>query len=228
MADISFIPDIPLTEWIGYAASALILISMMMASVLRLRVINLVGSLLFVVYGIVIQAYPVSFMNGCIAVVNIWYIFHIRKKSRLEWHVVEVCWGQSFVQAFIERNKRAFSGLLSDFRFNPSRSVDCWVLIVGDEVVGLFCGFYADDQSFEVQADFVSRGFQDLDMRGFMYSPENIKQLRAKGLSRLVARPQSAKHRRYLEKMHFIASEEGISGVEGSYPLMYRDITVDG
>ena len=50
-------------EFIGYAASVLIAVSLTMRSVLRLRIINLFGSSCFVAYGILIQAYPVDVMN---------------------------------------------------------------------------------------------------------------------------------------------------------------------
>ena len=42
---------IPLIEWIGYLASILIAISMFMKDIVKLRFINLVGSLLFAFYG---------------------------------------------------------------------------------------------------------------------------------------------------------------------------------
>ena len=47
------------TELIGYLASALIVVSLAMRSVVRLRTISLVGSVTFVVYGLLIGSWPV-------------------------------------------------------------------------------------------------------------------------------------------------------------------------
>ena len=55
---------IPLIEWIGYLASILIAISMFMKDIVKLRFINLVGSLLFAFYGFSIKAYPVAIINS--------------------------------------------------------------------------------------------------------------------------------------------------------------------
>ncbi len=60
---------------LGYLASALIAMSMMMSSVLWLRVINMVGATAFTTYGLLIHAYPVAALNGLIVVVNGSYVF---------------------------------------------------------------------------------------------------------------------------------------------------------
>ena len=61
-------------ELVGYAASVLIAISMMMSSILRLRLFNLAGAAGFAVYGLLIHAYPVAVLNGITMVVNVYYL----------------------------------------------------------------------------------------------------------------------------------------------------------
>lgn len=70
-------------EWIGYAASILIGISMFMKDIVKLRFINLIGSLLFVIYGFIIKAYPVAIVNLVIVFVNIYYIYKILTKREV-------------------------------------------------------------------------------------------------------------------------------------------------
>lgn len=61
-------------EFLGYLASILVAISLMMRSLTKLRVINLSGSLLFTIYGFSIGAYPVAALNAFIVLVNIFYL----------------------------------------------------------------------------------------------------------------------------------------------------------
>ena len=61
-------------EMLGYMASVFVAISLMMRSVTKLRVINLVGAVLFTAYGLMIAAYPVAVVNGFIVLVNIYYL----------------------------------------------------------------------------------------------------------------------------------------------------------
>ena len=50
-------------ELIGYLASLLVLISLLMTSVVKLRIINLIGSFIFAVYALAIRSYPTAVMN---------------------------------------------------------------------------------------------------------------------------------------------------------------------
>ena len=67
--------DLSLTyEIIGYVASVLVAVSLMMRSVLKLRVINLLGAAVFTLYGLLIGAYPVAVVNFVIALIDLYYL----------------------------------------------------------------------------------------------------------------------------------------------------------
>ncbi|MFN3410709.1 MAG: hypothetical protein ACK4YF_00930, partial [Exilispira sp.] len=68
-------------ELIGYISSIIIAISLTMSSVIKLRIFNLIGSLIFSVYGFIIKSYPVGFLNLFIVFVNIYYINKLLKIS---------------------------------------------------------------------------------------------------------------------------------------------------
>ncbi len=68
-------------EIIGYFASLVVAISLMMNSVIKLRVFNLIGSLIFSIYGFLINSYPVAFLNLFISFVNIYYLYKMNKIS---------------------------------------------------------------------------------------------------------------------------------------------------
>ena len=57
-------------EIFGYMGTALILISMMMTSVTKLRCINIAGSLISMIYAIIVGAYPVVFLNAGLIIIN--------------------------------------------------------------------------------------------------------------------------------------------------------------
>ena len=60
-------------ECVGYVASVLVAVSLTLANIRALRVVNLAGALVFTVYGILVSAYPVAVVNGFIVLVNIFY-----------------------------------------------------------------------------------------------------------------------------------------------------------
>lgn len=61
-------------EWLGYLASAMVAVSFVMKSITKLRFVNLIGAVLFVVYGIAIQAVPVILANLFVVCVNVYYL----------------------------------------------------------------------------------------------------------------------------------------------------------
>ena len=71
---------ITITEWVGYAASLALIISFMMKNINTLRIINSLGAILFVVYGIMLQtSYPIIITNAFILMVNVYYLTYKRK-----------------------------------------------------------------------------------------------------------------------------------------------------
>jgi len=71
-------------EIIGYMASVFVAISLMMSSIVKLRVINLIGAILFMIYSYLIGALPVFFVNLFISVVNIYYLNKIYSEKTVD------------------------------------------------------------------------------------------------------------------------------------------------
>ncbi|WP_405293152.1 uroporphyrinogen decarboxylase [Algibacter sp. Ld11] len=72
---------ISITDWVGYAAMATVLISFLMTSVNKLRIVNSAGCLLFVFYGIMLSplSKPIVITNVAIFCVNLFYLLKSKK-----------------------------------------------------------------------------------------------------------------------------------------------------
>ena len=68
-------------EYLGYAASILVGVSMLMKDMMKLRFVNTIGSLLFVIYSFFIKAYPVAAVNSVIILVNLYYLYTMMKHN---------------------------------------------------------------------------------------------------------------------------------------------------
>jgi hypothetical protein len=73
---------ISMTEWVGYLASLVLMISFLMKNINKLRIINSIGAVLFVVYGVLLDiSWPIVITNIFILGVNIYYLWlHFRTK----------------------------------------------------------------------------------------------------------------------------------------------------
>lgn len=87
MEEVSFL-GIYLTEWVGYAASLAVALSFVMKDIVKLRVVNIVGCVLFIIYGLLMPSLrvglPVIITNAAIVCVNVYYLMKQRKSVALE------------------------------------------------------------------------------------------------------------------------------------------------
>jgi len=67
-------------EWVGYLASVVVAISLMMANIKKLRWWNLVGAVLFVAYGLAIDAIPVALVNFFIVLIDAYYLVKLYRE----------------------------------------------------------------------------------------------------------------------------------------------------
>lgn len=69
-------------ELIGYLASFMVLISFTMKDVKKLRLVNIIGCILFVIYGFLMPelriGLPIIIANVAICLVNVYYLLKIK------------------------------------------------------------------------------------------------------------------------------------------------------
>lgn len=70
------------TEFIGYFASFMVLVSFTMKDVKKLRMVNMTGCILFIIYGFLMPTLrvglPIIIANAAILMVNLYYL--VKKK----------------------------------------------------------------------------------------------------------------------------------------------------
>jgi hypothetical protein len=74
--------DFSTTEIIGYISSFIVLLSFLMKSITALRIINTIGCLCFVVYGILLNnSIPIIFTNTAIVGINMYFLLKAKKSA---------------------------------------------------------------------------------------------------------------------------------------------------
>jgi hypothetical protein len=71
-----------LLEVFGYIGSGLILLSMMMTSVEKLRWFNISGSVISMIYGAIMGTWPVVFLNIGTISINVVQIIRLRRQKK--------------------------------------------------------------------------------------------------------------------------------------------------
>lgn len=59
-------------EVIGTLASIIVLLSFLVTGEKRIRAINIIGAFVFIIYGILINAFSVWFLNGALTIIHLY------------------------------------------------------------------------------------------------------------------------------------------------------------
>ncbi|MEW6508169.1 MAG: hypothetical protein AB1432_10535 [Bacteroidota bacterium] len=193
-----------LVELIGYSASVLVAVSLMMSSIVKLRIINLFGAAIFSTYGFLIGSYPVGILNGFITLVDIYYLSEIFfKKGNEYFRVLEVNATSEYLKYFLNYYEKDIKKFIPSFSFKPCES--CHVMFVLRNAVpaGLVISEYSYDDSIRIRLDYAIPGYRDFKMGKYVFN-EIFKHKKVKNI---YTDPGNEKHESYLKKIGFEKTE---------------------
>ena len=67
-------------EIFGYIGTVLILSSFLVENIFRLRLINTIGAIFWIIYGVGISAGPTIVVNSCVIVIHLTWFYRNRNK----------------------------------------------------------------------------------------------------------------------------------------------------
>lgn len=194
--------------WFGYVASAIIALSMTMNSIVKFRWINLVGALSFATYGFFINAIPVTFLNGFIALVDIYYLSKIySKKERFE--TLEVRSDNKFLIRFLKFHDKEIQKFFPGFSYKPEMNTISFFVLRNMNVAGIFLAHRENNDTLKVGLDYVVPEYRDFKNGHYIYHRLRNKFIK-QGLKKVVIPVYSKKYAAYLKKMGFKKAGENL------------------
>lgn len=153
-------------EWLGYAASIIVFVSLSMTSIVKLRWYNMLGAMLFSLYGFLIGSYPVAFMNFLIVCTNIYYLVKMNKHKE-SFKVIEVKDNDGILNYYLESYKKDIAKFFPDFK---SAEGKLSVFVLRDmSVAGIFIGEIKDDM-FKIDIDYALPQYRDFKVANYLYN----------------------------------------------------------
>jgi len=192
-------------DLLGYVASFIILVSLTMKSIVKLRWINAVGSLLFVLFAFLTKSTPTIVMNLGIILIDLWYVIGITVK-RSDYHLVKAERGSAWLDYFYQCNQIEIDDIFSLDAFGEAKHFSYFVC--NDEIAGLLAWKEISPVECRIMIDFVTPRFRDLKI-GTYFFLQHLSIFREKGYSRLVYENVGKRHWKYLGKLGFIESSPG-------------------
>ena len=194
-----------LIEWFGYISSFVVLISLTMSSIIKLRWINLLGAIMFSIFGFMINSYPTGTLNLGIALIDIYYLYKIYMRKE-ELSMVKANFDSDYFKYFINFNRKEI-----DEQYNTlseTSNYRAYYYLRNNNIAGVMIGRSLDQDSFFIELDYVTEEFRDFKIGKYFLGENRIKML-LKGYNILRTRANSKHHARYLEKIGFKKVDDG-------------------
>lgn len=206
------------TEIVGYGASALVVLSLTMKSLLRLRLISLCGSASFLIYGFLIDSTPIILTNVCIAAINVWFLrkeFGVARAGSSDLGVSKIRADSPFLLDFVEFHIHDICHFQPDFAMPVGDQVVAMMLTREGLPAGLVIG-ERDGDTFGIELDYVLREHRDSRLGTWLFG-SGSSVFRELGMSRLRADAITASHEKYLRRAGF---EPAVNAEPGEFELV--------
>ena len=198
-------------DWIGYIASMIVLVSLLMSSIKKLRWINLFGALLFGAYGFMIGSIPTGIMNVGIVLIDVFYLTKIYL-SKDYFKLQPITKDSEYLSTFLKFYQEDINKFVElDNLYISNSDVRLYVLR-NMTPAGLFSGNKLDEETLVIELDYAIPQYRDFKMGSFVFE-ENKDYFRKLGYKRFVTFSVEVSHVKYLKKMGFI--EQKIDGKSG-------------
>lgn len=195
-------------QWIGYLASMIILLSMMMPSIIKFRWINLIGALLFSTYGFLIGAIPVGVLNGTIVLVDIYYLISIYSKKEV-FEILEINAKSEYLARFLKFHGNKIQQYSPGFNYEPNAESVSFYILRNMSIAGLFLAHRKNKTELHVDLDYVLPEYKDFKNGKYVYFTLRSKFVED-GFTKVIAEGNNKNYFNYLKKLGFKEIKPGI------------------
>lgn len=185
-------------EIIGYIGSALVVVSMLMSSIVKLRVINTIGSVISMAYAIAVGALPLALMNFCLIVINVYNLVKLLRNKKV-YELVEGKPEEAMMKHFLEYYKDDIRIYFPQFEKAEDESTNtaCTICCEGNPA-GILLGNRQGD-TLDIVIEYTTPVYRDCSAGSYLY-----EKLAGLGIRRLrFAQTLSEGHKSYLQKMGY-------------------------
>lgn len=190
-----------LIELFGYLGSVLVVVSMLMSSVIKLRVINTIGSTVSGTYALIIGSFPLALMNGCLIIINVYNLYKLLKYEN-HYDLVEGAEGDAFLNYVMNHYKEDIKVYFPEFKLGETKFDVAYIICRDTVPAGVSLGRMTDKTTMEIVLDYSTPTYRDCSVGAYLYTA-----LQKKGIKKVSYKGKEERHIPYLHKMGFVQAD---------------------
>jgi hypothetical protein len=197
-----------LAPYFGYAASLLLAISLVVTNSLRFRWLNTFGCIFFIIYGILLHAFPVLLTNTILFVINFIYLIKIYRQNE-SFDLVEFKSEEQLFQKFVSFYNTDIEAYFPGFTPEQTEGNLNFMVLRDLVIANIFSAKINADGTAEVVINFTSKKYRDFKNGTYIFEKEKGF-LISKGIQRLVYKTVFNKsHEHFLKVSGFVKEKVG-------------------
>ncbi|GAA1920634.1 hypothetical protein [Nocardioides hwasunensis] len=175
-------------DLLGWGGSALLVYSLLQASLLRLRILNAVACVILIVFNGLLQVWPMVGMNAVLVAINAWFVLKMlgERHDADAFEVLEVGPDDEYLRHVLRVHGADIRRFNPDFVHDPGGTHDAFLVQKGDETVGVVL-LQEEGQVADVKLDYVTPRYRDHSPGEFVWRRSGL--LAARGIRRVVTPP---------------------------------------
>lgn len=159
---------------LGWLGSAVLVLSLLQARILRMRIINLAGSFILLVFNALISVWPMVAMNSVLVGINLVMITRLLRERHdsAAFEVLDVGWDNPYLQRILRVQHDDILKFQPDFT-GPGSGDHAFVVMRGTEIVGVVI-LDRDGDIARIRLDYVTPAYRDFTPGEFVWRQSDL------------------------------------------------------
>lgn len=197
-----------LIPFVGYAASLCLIMSLIAKTDLKFRLWNSAGCLLFMIYAVLIKAWPVFVPNLILFVINLVFIRKLFNKKEA-FDIVELGNDDKMLQKFLAFNREDIKSYFPKFEANDMAGNTTFAVLRDLVISNVFSAKVQPDGLAEVAINYTIPKYRDFKIGNYIFGDKK-EVLKEKGIKTVVY--QNVGHKGHAEFLRVSGFEQRGTG----------------
>ncbi len=201
-----------LAPYIGYLASVLLMIGLIVKTSLQFRWWNALGCFVFIIYAVIIGAVPVILTNAVLLAINIFFLFKIYgKKEHFDITLVEG--NDVLVQKFLAFHAKEIGEYFPNFQLGKMPDNKTFVILRDMAIANIFDAEITKDGAAVVNINYTIPAYRDYKVGRFLFGREK-QILKNYGIKTVLYNtPIKKSHEKFLLKSGFTEQKDALGKI---------------
>ncbi len=201
-----------IAPYFGYLASLFLIIALLVNGDIKFRIYNILGTISFIIYGIIFSAWPVLLTNVILFCINIYYLRKIYAHNE-DFELIEFAGEEKLALKFLGFYSSDIKSYFSGFSETQLKGNVNFVVLRDLVIANIFSAKILENGDALVALNYTTKKYRDFKVGQYIFEKEK-QYLVSKGIKRIVYKAvENKSHLHYLKTLGFTAHENGFAKV---------------